>query len=347
MRRKHSDTHLSQSAVLQRQSKVRIGHSLLIRAAIVIGLLGIALIGNWIHRDGIKDTHDGVMSFMDVLYFTAVTTTTVGYGDVVPVSDSARFFDTVVVTPIRIFIWLIFLGSAYTFLLQHTWEKARSKMIQKELTGHTIVAGFGAGGEFAVEELLSSGRDPSQIVVIEMDRARVQAALTHKVIAIEGDATSNKVLEAARIETADALLVSTSRDDAAALIVLSARHLNAQIPISVTVRARDNEDLMYQAGADFVINPIGLGGQILARSSDSKAAVEYLKDLTTAGGTVIMRQRQVTSDEIGAPLHSIKTGFGMQIVRDGRTIGFWETDRTTLQHGDIVVEIQPTEASPN
>lgn len=341
MLRKRSGSHLTPPSVLQRQSKVRIGHSLLIRALIVFGLLSIALIGNWIHREGIKDTHDGVMSFLDVLYFTAVTTTTVGYGDVVPVSDSARFFDTVVVTPIRIFIWLIFLGSAYTFLLQHTWEKVRTKMIQKELKGHTIVAGFGAGGEFAVEELLNNGRDPSQIVVIEMDRARVQAALAHKVIAMEGDATNNKVLEAAKIDTAEALLVSTSRDDASALIVLSARHLNKDIPISVTVRAQDNEDLMYQAGANFVINPIGLGGQILARSSDSKAAVEYLKDLTTAGGTVIMRQRDINEDEVGTPLHSLKSGFGIQIVRGEETIGFWEVDKAVLQKGDVVVEIQP------
>ena len=167
-------------------------------------------------------------------------------------------------------------------------------------------------------------------------------ALTHDIVAIEGDATDNKVLEAAAIGRAAALLVSTSRDDAAALIVLSARHLNADIPISVTARARDNEDLLYQAGANFVINPIGLGGQLLARSSDNREAVEYLKDLTTAEGRVLLRQRNVALNEIGLPLHGIKTGFGLRIMRDGKPIAFWEVDKNTLSEGDILIEIIPT-----
>lgn len=337
-----SNPHLSRFAKLERRSRMSILQTLLLRAVIVLGLMGIALLGHWIERDGIKDTADGVVSFLDIMYFTAVTVTTVGYGDVVPVSDSARIFDTFVVTPIRIFVWLIFLGTAYAFLLQHTWERIRTQMIQKKLNGHTIVVGFGAGGEFAVEELLRHGRDPSQIVVIDQDPNRVALALTHDIIAIEGDATDNKVLEAAEIERAAALLVSTSRDDAAALVVLSARHLNSTIPISVTARARDNEDLLYQAGANFVINPIGLGGQILARSSDNREAVEYLKDLTTADGRVLLRQRDVTDAEVGKPFHQIATGFCLRIIREGSEIGFWEVDQANLQAGDVIIEIVPT-----
>lgn len=61
----------------------------------------------YLDRGGLRDQVDGDMSFLDVVYFTMVTVTTVGYGDIVPVSDRARVLDAVVVSPIRIFVWFI------------------------------------------------------------------------------------------------------------------------------------------------------------------------------------------------------------------------------------------------
>jgi len=59
----------------------------------------------WLGREGLKDGHDGHISFSEVIYFTAVTLTTVSYGDIVPISNSARLVDAILVTPIRIAIW--------------------------------------------------------------------------------------------------------------------------------------------------------------------------------------------------------------------------------------------------
>ena len=94
--------------------------TLLARIAAALALVGIALAGHWFDRDGLRDNVDGVVSFLDVVYLTMITVTTVGYGDIVPVTDRARMFDTFVVTPVRVFVWLIFLGSAYSFLLRNT-----------------------------------------------------------------------------------------------------------------------------------------------------------------------------------------------------------------------------------
>lgn len=327
---------------LQRKSALNIWQSLFARAAIVLTMIGIALLGHWFDRDGLRDNSDGLISFIDVVYFTAVTITTVGYGDIVPVTDRARMFDALVVTPIRIFVWLIFLGTAYDFVFRQTWERIRTAMIGKNLKQHTIVCGFGAGGEFAVRELLRHGDLVRQIVVIDPLAERVVAATALGVLAIQGDATSNEALEAARIVTAKSLLISTNKDDTTALVVLSARQLNAKISISASVRAQENQDLLYQAGANIVINPISFGGQLLARSASEQMAVNYMSDLVSAEGQVLLRERQARANDIGKSLRDIDTGLGVRLLRSGKSIGFWEEDASVIAQGDVIIEIVKT-----
>lgn len=295
--------------------------------------------GHWIDRDGLRDNVDGVISFVDVLYFTAVTITTVGYGDIVPVTQQARLFDTFVVTPIRLFVWLIFLGTAYTFVFQRTWDRIRTRMIEKTLRNHFIVCGFGSGGEATVIELLRQGVDPKLIVVIDPDAERVALAVELGVTALTGDATHNSTLEAACIDCASALLVSPGRDDTAALVVLGARQLNHSIPISASVRAVENEDLVRQAGATSIINPVSLGGHLLARSSTHRGAVDYIRDLAAADGRVALHERLATDADVGKSLRSIGPGLGVRLLRQGQPIGFWETEAEEIQQGDSIIEI--------
>jgi voltage-gated potassium channel len=94
----------------QRRARLTGWQSLGLRALLVLALFAIALGGHWIDREGLVDNSDGHISFTDVLYFTTITVATVGYGDIVPVTTSARMFDTFVVTPVRLFVYLIFLG---------------------------------------------------------------------------------------------------------------------------------------------------------------------------------------------------------------------------------------------
>src|SRR3546814_9167614 len=90
-------------------------------------------------RDSLYDGVDGEISFIDILYFTTVTITTVGYGDIVPVTPTTRLFEAIIVTPIRIFVWLIFLGTAYHFVIRNTYDRWRMARIQKTLQNHIVV----------------------------------------------------------------------------------------------------------------------------------------------------------------------------------------------------------------
>lgn len=322
--------------VLQRRPPLTVWQSLAMRAVLVFGLISIALLGHWLDRDGLKDNLDGHISFTDVLYFTAITVTTTGYGDIVPVTDAARLFDAFVVTPVRVFIWLIFLGTAYDFVFKRTFERIRTAMIRQTLSGHTIICGFGASGEFAARELLCGGTPLKQIVVIDPIADRVAAGVALGLSAIQGDATQNDALNAACIATAKAVLVATSKDDAAALVVLSARQLNATVPISVTARAQENEDLFYQAGATFVLNPVRIGGHLLARAGTQHHAVSYLADLASAEGDVLLRQRTATNADIGKTLRTLASGHALRLLRAGVVV---DDPGSTIEAGDMIIEI--------
>lgn len=324
---------------LERPDRLGARASLLLRGLLVAVLMFIALAGHMFDREGLRDNIDNDVSVTDVIYFTAITVATVGYGDIVPVTDRARMFDTFIVTPIRLFIWLIFLGSAYDFIFKRLWDRWRMQKIQRELKDHCIVAGYGITGTATVSELCRSGTDPLQIVVIDSDAENVARAVSAGCTGLVGDATHNEVLSAARVETAANMLVAIGRDDTAALVVLSARRLSPQAHIAAIIKLAENEALVRQAGANVVVNPVDLGGQLLARATGSARVVDYVTDLVTSSGRVHLCERAVTPAEVGKPLSAVNTGLGVRIHRDGSLIGFWEDGATALRSGDVIVEI--------
>ncbi len=317
----------------------------LLRVLAVAVLMGIALGGHWIDRTGLRDNTDGQTSFTDVVYFTAITVTTVGYGDIVPVTPRARMFDTFVVTPIRIFVWLIFLGSAYSFLLRQGWERWRMGIIQKRLSGHTIVCGFGTTGSASVAELLGRGAAPESIVVIDPAPDNLRRAEQQGVATVEGDATHNAVLKAAGIERAGAMIVTTGRDDTAILVALSARRLAPGLLVSIGIRASENEAIAREAGADVIINLVSLSGRLLAGSTQGPKLADYVSDLVTRHGQVELRERVITNAEVGHDCDADTRTRIVRIQRGDAQIGFWEDGARSLQAGDRVIEIVPRPAA--
>ncbi|RJF92889.1 potassium transporter TrkA [Sphingomonas cavernae] len=326
---------------LQRRSQMPVWLSIGWRVLFVLGLLAIAVSVHWFDREGLRDNYDGEISFTDVVYFTAISITTTGYGDIAPVTERARLFDALIVTPIRIFVVLIFLGTAYNFVFKRTWDRWRMRVIQRNLHDHIVVCGFGISGSEAVDELVARGTQPQEIVVIDTSPAALERAEAVGCSVIEADATRDKTLENVKIGRARSVIVSAGRDDTSILIVLTVRHLAATVPISVLVRAEDNEVLARQAGATTVINPVSFSGLLLAGSTHGPHLADYLADLAGTHGRVKLAERIVAPAEIGKPLSAVETGLAVRLYRANQPIGFWEPEAAALQAGDMIVEIIP------
>ncbi|HSJ78659.1 MAG TPA: potassium channel family protein [Erythrobacter sp.] len=328
---------------LRRQVKLPVWGDIGIRLGVAFALLGLVIAIHWWDRDGLVDHVDGHISFLDVVYFTMISVTTTGFGDIAPVSDRARLIEAVIVTPVRIAVLFIFVGAAYDFVIKRSWEKWRMARIQEQLTDHVVVLGYGVSGSQSVGELIDRGVDPRSIVVIDPSEDRLAEAEKLGVNVMTADATRDETLKAVRIAQAQSVLISAGRDDTSILLVLTVRHLAPKVPISVVVRADDNELLARQAGADNVINPVRFTGLLLAGSVKGAHIADYLADLASVSGRVQLVERVVSESECGRSITDLKSGGqGLRVYRNGRAIGFWEDDCQTLQPGDIVVEIVPT-----
>ena len=325
---------------LRRKSRTPDWQSLLYRVLFALGLIGIAVGVHWFDRDGLRDNVDGHISFLDVLYFTMITITTVGFGDITPVTPAARAFDTFVVTPIRIFVWIIFLGTAYDFMFKRVWNKWRMSMIQKTLSDHIVIAGFGRSGESAMHELSARGVPSEQIVVVEVSETRLDEARECGTTVLLGDATRDQVMKAVQIDRAKTLIVAVGRDDTAVLVTLTARRMAPKLAISAVILSPDNEALAHQAGADTVINPTSLAGLLLAGSTAGAHLADYVGDLVTHGGAALA-ERPVQAEEIGRPLSAIETGLGVRIYRGGAAFCFSDPQASALEAGDQIIEVLP------
>ncbi len=329
---------------LRRAVKIPIWGDLSIRLGAALFLIMAVVMIHWLDRGGLTDSVDGEVSFLDVVYFTMISITTTGFGDIAPVTDRARLVEAIIVTPIRFAVFFIFVGTAYNFIIKRSWEKWRMARIQDKLSGHVVVLGYGISGSQSVEELIERGTDASDIVVVDPSEDRLVEAEKLGVNVMAADATRDETLKAVRIQEAQTVLVSAGRDDTSILIVLTVRHLAPKVPISVVVRADDNELLARQAGANIVINPVRFTGLLLAGSAKGAHISDYLADLASVSGRVQLVERVVEQEECGLPISDLITGGrGLRIYRNGRAIGYWEDDCQSLQPGDIIVEIVPTD----
>jgi voltage-gated potassium channel len=317
--------------------------TLLIRLGIVLLLFGLLIGVLWLDREGLQDHSDGNMSFSDVVYFTMVTVTTVGYGDIVPVTPRARMIDALVVTPVRIFIWIIFLGTAYQLALRKFTEVFRMAKLQSNLNQHVVVCGFGHTGYSAVKELLAKGTNPEHIVVIDPRDDRVRMAVELGVVALKGDATQEGLLQhAAFLSQAKAVIIASGRDDTNALILLTVRNLNSRCRVIVSAKEEENVKLFRQGGAQTIISPATYGGYMLAAAVDQQYLADYLEDFLTAGGQVNIVERAVEGVDVGKTAKDLQPDVLLRVYRHGTILSPWEfQDGQRLESGDVVLLFKP------
>jgi voltage-gated potassium channel len=306
------------------------------RLSLAVGIvLAIALLA-FVGRRGYSDADGTPLSILDSIYYATVTVTTTGYGDIAPISPSARAVTAFIVTPLRVVFLILLVGTTLELLTErYRLARARTKW-RERVDGHTIVVGYGAMGASAVQTLRAEGIVPGEgIVVIDHQHRPADQARDAGLVTIVGDATRTETLREACVERARAVIVTCNRDDTAALVTLTARELNPTAIISAAVREQENAHLLAQSGASDVVLSSAAAGRLIGLST----AVGVLQDLLTAGQGLEIAERVAAEGDIGRLPDRSGPGLPIAIVRGGRRIPFGAAAATPLQRGDVIVSI--------
>lgn len=309
------------------------------RLLIAVGLITLVALTAYLGRDGYEDPEDGTISLLDAFYYSTVSVTTTGYGDIVPVTDSARLLTTLIATPARVLFLILLVGTTLEILAERTRIAYRIGRWRKSLKDHIIVCGYGTKGRSAIRTLLGKGVEPGQIVVIDERSDARRRATAAGLASVAGSATGQETLEEAGIRNARAVIVGVDRDDSAVLITLTARELAPQATIVVAVREEENSHLLHQSGADSVIVSSGAAGRLLGLASDTPAITEVLEDLLSVGEGLDITEHAVAPEDVG-PLTALnEPGPVVAVIRDGEVLRFDDERASELQAGDRVVSL--------
>lgn len=309
------------------------------RLAVALGLITLVAVITYLGRDGYVDPEDGTISLLDAFYYSTVSITTTGYGDVRPVSDEARLLTTLLVTPARVLFLILLVGTTLEILAERSRAAYRIARWRRHLKDHTIICGYGVKGRTAARTLMDKGTSPDQIVVIEPSEDERTRATADGLAAVDGSAARQEVLLEAGIRDASALIVGPDRDDTAVLITLTARELNPDLCIVAAVREEENVHLLHQSGANSVITSSGAAGRLLGLSTHTPQITEVMEDLMTVGEGLDIKERTVGSEEVGPAPIGPDGAIMLAVVRDGEVLRFGDPRLRELQAGDRLVEL--------
>jgi len=318
--------------------------TLLVRMTWAVAIVLVAWGMLWLQRDGLRDTGGGEISGLDVLYFTIVTVTTLGYGDIVPATAEARAMVAFGITPLRILILLILLSTAYELVLRRSIEYIEMKNLHRSLKGHFVICGFGVKGRSAAIELLERGVAKSDIIVIDKDPAALESVARVGLTGIRGDATSERSLRDAAIETAAQAIVVPNRDEACVLICLTIHDIAPKVNIIAAAREDENVRLIRNSGAQVVISPAAGGGRLLAAASTSPYAASMMEELYEHGRGADIYDYPVKAEDVGKTAPELESLQGLLVlaVQSGdRSIRHRDVVSHKLKTGDIVIVFSP------
>jgi voltage-gated potassium channel len=298
---------------------------------LVLGALGYRLIEGW--------------SLLDSLYMTVTTISTVGFGELHPLSAAGRVF-----TMILIVCGVGTLGFAFAsfvdFLVEGhllgLLEDRRMNRDIAQLSAHAIVTGIGRVG---FEVARSFAREDSPFVVVDADPDAIQRARDEGWLFVEGDATQEGVLENAGVARARSLVAALDSDAENVFVVLTARTTNPGIFIVARAMTPATEDRLRKAGADRVTTPSVIGGRRMASLVLHPLVSDYL-DLVTHGDDfefqleefVLTAQGRVAGKTIAdARLHDDFGMFVLAVRHNDGAIEAKPTAETVLHAGDRVV----------
>ncbi|MFO7672565.1 MAG: NAD-binding protein [Lutibacter sp.] len=239
---------------------------ILLTIVVLIGITGFMYLSN--------------SSFVDALYMTVITMSTVGYGTLHELNTTEKIF-----TIFLIILSIVFYAYSVTALTEYLlnenfYQQLKLKKVRKKihkLKNHTIVCGYGRNGKQAVIKL----RNYKMVcVVIERDKALIEELERENILYIEGDATVDETLENAAIQNAKNLITSLASDADNLFVVLSSRQLNKDITIISRASSESASKKLLIAGADKIIMPDKIGGMHMASLLVTPNLVEFVEKIS-------------------------------------------------------------------
>jgi voltage-gated potassium channel len=224
-------------------------------------------------------------SFVDALYMTVITVTTVGFGELRPFSPEEKVFTIfLILTSITIFGYAVSAFSEYVVsgkLFEHFKQRKVEKQIAN-LKGHTIVCGYGRNGRQAILKLKNYNK---KFVVVEEKKERTEALDVQGILNINGDATIDETLLRAGIKNASNLITALPSDANNLFVVLTASQLNKKCKVISRASNESSYSKLKIAGASNVIMPDKLGGDHMASLVVTPDVIEFVDRLTIEGET--------------------------------------------------------------
>ncbi|GAB2858229.1 potassium channel family protein [Nocardioides pacificus] len=318
-----------------------LGRRLLAAVGILVGTVLLV----YFDRDGYGDSSDGSVDLLDAIYYTTVTLSTTGYGDIAPISDTARMINAFVVTPARIAFLVLLIGTTLEVLASQGREMFRVARWRRNMGDHVVVIGYGTKGRSAVVTLVSNGRDRDEIVIVDPSGPALQEAHADGLAVVTGDATRREVLRRAGVENASQVIITTDRDDSNVLATLTVRQLNPETWIVVSARESENVPLMRQSGADSVITSSEAVGRLLGLSSVSPQLGSVMEDLLTYGEGLEVAERDLLVSEVGKPPQTLPDQV-IAVVRDEKVYRYFDPVVTRLARGDRLIVVRPSMERP-
>lgn len=219
-------------------------------------------------------------SFIDAFYMAVITISTVGFGEVQPLSEGGRLFMSlmiifnigVVAYALATFSYYIIEGKIFE-LMERNYMQARVD----SLKDHTIICGFGRYGREVARHLKEQGQN---FVVVEENLEKLDLPEFEGIIYVDGDATHDEVLKEAGIDRAVGLITSLNDDSDNLFIVLSAKELNPKLRIISSAHSKRSRQKLIRAGASNVILPEQIGGFYMATLISKPGAVEFFSYVT-------------------------------------------------------------------
>lgn len=232
---------------------------------------------------------------LEAIYMSLMTITTVGYGEVHPLSPAGRIFNSffMLVGASTLFLAIgIITQTVFELEFNKYFANRRAKRMIDNLRDHYIVCGYGRVGRNAAHEL---HREGSAVIVLERNEAKVEQAMRSGILGALGDATLDINLRQVGIDRARGLISALATDADNLFLVLSAKTLNPKLQISARVLEEEAESKMRRAGADTVLAPYAITGSRLAQAILRPHVVQFL-DFATIGLTNVGIEQVRVSD---------------------------------------------------